>query len=118
MSEINESSRLVTLANKPKTVDSNVSYIVIVFFVCLITLSIVVTLSLHSSPTTKFKVNSVVPSTDSSTQWTLVKLDLSIYPNAVCLDGSPAGFWFLKGSGSGANKFVIHHQGFFHSCHV
>ena len=32
-------------------------------------------------------------------------------PNAVCLDGSPGAFYFRPGSGSGANKWYIHHQG-------
>jgi hypothetical protein len=43
--------------------------------------------------------------------WKLYKMNLSKFPNALCLDGSPAAFWFLQGSGSGANKFKIHHQG-------
>jgi len=31
--------------------------------------------------------------------------------NAVCLDGSPGAYYFLPGSGSGANKWYVHHQG-------
>jgi hypothetical protein len=38
-------------------------------------------------------------------------MDLEKFPNARCLDGSPAGFWFLPGHGSGSDKFLTHHQG-------
>ena len=31
--------------------------------------------------------------------------------DAVCLDGSPAAFYFRPGSGSGAKRWHIHHQG-------
>jgi hypothetical protein len=31
--------------------------------------------------------------------------------DAVCLDGSPAAFYWRRGSGAGANKWYIHHQG-------
>ena len=31
--------------------------------------------------------------------------------NAVCLDGSAAAFYFRAGSGDGARKYYIHHQG-------
>jgi len=40
---------------------------------------------------------------------TLVRL--AAYPNAVCLDGSPAGFYFRKGHGDGAARWYIHHEG-------
>jgi len=30
---------------------------------------------------------------------------------AMCLDGTPGAYFFLKGSGSGANKWYIHHEG-------
>jgi len=30
---------------------------------------------------------------------------------AVCLDGSPAAYYFLRGSGDGVNKWYIHHEG-------
>ena len=30
---------------------------------------------------------------------------------AVCLDGSPGGFWFSPGVGTGASKWLIHTQG-------
>jgi hypothetical protein len=43
--------------------------------------------------------------------YTLHKIDLELYPNAVCLDGTPAGFWLRPGYGDGASKFLIHHQG-------
>ena len=43
--------------------------------------------------------------------YTLTTVDNDKYPNALCLDGSPAAFWFNKGSGSGVNKYIIHHQG-------
>lgn len=36
---------------------------------------------------------------------------LSSYPNAKCLDGSTAGYYFAPGHGSGDNKFYIDHQG-------
>lgn len=37
--------------------------------------------------------------------------NLSVYPGAVCLDGTPGAYYHLKGTGSGANKWYIHHQG-------
>jgi hypothetical protein len=43
--------------------------------------------------------------------YTLHKVDTELYPNALCLDGSAAGFWFRPGYGDGASKFIIHHQG-------
>ena len=30
---------------------------------------------------------------------------------AVCLDGSPAGYYLRKGSGEGADKWILHLQG-------
>ena len=44
----------------------------------------------------------------SGTVFTLNRLDA---PNAVCLDGSPGTYYFRPGSGSGATKWYIHHQG-------
>ena len=32
-------------------------------------------------------------------------------PKARCLDGSPGAFWIYRGSGSGKQKFAIHHEG-------
>lgn len=37
--------------------------------------------------------------------------NLSAYPGAVCLDGTPGAYYHLPGTGSGANKWYIHHQG-------
>lgn len=37
--------------------------------------------------------------------------NLSGYPGAVCLDGTPGAYYHLPGTGSGANKWYIHHQG-------
>ena len=50
--------------------------------------------------------------------WNLFLVDTSKFNFAVCLDGSPAGFWFLPGYGSGAEKFVIHHEGGGYSCNL
>jgi hypothetical protein len=44
-------------------------------------------------------------------QFTLYKLDLSEHPMATCLDGTPGGYYIAPGTGSGANKWVIHTQG-------
>jgi len=46
-----------------------------------------------------------------SRDWTLTLFDDGKYPNTQCLDGTPAGYWFSKGSGDSLNKYVIHHQG-------
>jgi len=46
-----------------------------------------------------------------SRDWTLTKFSNENYPEARCLDGTYAGYWFLKGSGDGADKFVVHHMG-------
>jgi len=43
--------------------------------------------------------------------YVLELVDLAAYPMAVCLDGTPAAFYWLPGSGSGATKFVSHFQG-------
>jgi hypothetical protein len=43
--------------------------------------------------------------------WKLYKMNLNKFPNALCLDGTAGGFWFLPGYGSGVDKFEIHHQG-------
>mmetsp|Transcript_36011 Transcript_36011/g.108183 ORF Transcript_36011/g.108183 Transcript_36011/m.108183 type:complete len:397 (+) Transcript_36011:38-1228(+) len=37
--------------------------------------------------------------------------NLSAYPGAVCLDGTPGAYYHLAGTGSGAKKWYIHHQG-------
>lgn len=44
-------------------------------------------------------------------QFTLSLINLEQYPLAQCLDGSPGGFYFSPGSGSGANNWIIHTQG-------
>lgn len=43
--------------------------------------------------------------------WKLQLLDQVKYPHAKCLDGSPAGFWFIPGTGDGISKFAVHHEG-------
>ena len=57
--------------------------------------------------------------------WKLYLMDLERFPNAVCLDGSPAGFWYLESEfvtvkdtntnthhyRSKEDQFVIYHQG-------
>ncbi len=59
-----------------------------------------------------FLFNSIFHASASNNNvWTLTKIDLNEYPLAQCLDGSAAGFWFLPGSESGLDKFMIHHQG-------
>lgn len=37
--------------------------------------------------------------------------DLSAYPEAVCLDGTPGRYYFRPGQGSGATKFLVFHEG-------
>ena len=44
-------------------------------------------------------------------QFALHLLDLGTHPMAQCLDGSPGGFYYAPGSGSGANSWIIHTQG-------
>lgn len=47
-----------------------------------------------------------------ATTFPMMQLNLlSSYPNARCLDGSTAGYYFTPGHGSGGNKFYIDHQG-------
>ncbi len=41
----------------------------------------------------------------------LIVLKSGNYPNAVCVDGTPAGFIFRRGQGDGANKWVLALQG-------
>ncbi|XP_019857269.1 PREDICTED: pectin acetylesterase 4-like [Amphimedon queenslandica] len=36
---------------------------------------------------------------------------LENHGEAVCLDGSPPGYYFRPGTGSGANKFIVHLEG-------
>jgi hypothetical protein len=43
--------------------------------------------------------------------WKLYKLDMSLYPEAICLDGSPGGFYVLPGVGEGASTFLLHLTG-------
>ena len=43
-------------------------------------------------------------------QWKLYKIDPTKHPYAKCIDGSPGGYWFSKGTGTGSHKYVIHHQ--------
>jgi hypothetical protein len=43
--------------------------------------------------------------------YVLELVDLGVYPLATCLDGSPAAYYWLPGSGTGATKFVSHLQG-------
>lgn len=39
--------------------------------------------------------------------WKLFKLDLNIYPDALCLDGSPGGFYVLPGIGEGSSTYLL-----------
>ncbi|CAJ1326796.1 unnamed protein product [Effrenium voratum] len=43
--------------------------------------------------------------------WSLVLLKDAAQQGAVCLDGSPAGYFFEPGWGSGADEWIIHFQG-------
>lgn len=47
---------------------------------------------------------------NGNTNWKLHKFG-GEEKRAVCLDGSPAGFWFSEGTGEGKNRYVIHHMG-------
>ena len=54
----------------------------------------------------------IIPYTLSqSSLWTLQLLDLTTYPAAQCLDGSPGGYYIQPGIGENASKWVIHIQG-------
>jgi len=44
-------------------------------------------------------------------EWKLFRLDLSLYPDALCLDGSQGAFYVLPGVGEGASDFVAHLNG-------
>ena len=82
------------------------------------------------------EVDSIVEKSElASRVWHLTKFDEGSYPDARCLDGSYAGYWyilvvniefrtidifyrnfiqslrFIEGSGEGKNKFLIHLQG-------
>lgn len=46
-----------------------------------------------------------------SSRWTLQLLDLSTYPLARCLDGSPGAYYIQTGVGENASKWIIHIQG-------
>lgn len=51
-------------------------------------------------------------SADGNSTMTKVSLtDAAAKTGAVCLDGSPAAYYIRPGSGSGASKWYIHHQG-------
>jgi hypothetical protein len=39
--------------------------------------------------------------------YTLHDIDTKMYPDALCLDGSPAAFWYRPGYGDGSNKVSI-----------
>ncbi|CAE7832311.1 PAE11 [Symbiodinium sp. CCMP2592] len=43
--------------------------------------------------------------------WSLILLEDAAAEGAVCLDGSPGGYFFEPGSGTGAQKWIIHFQG-------
>ena len=55
-------------------------------------------------------LTSIVKPDNGNTNWKLHKFGIEA-KRAVCLDGSPAGFWFSGGTGEGSNKFIIHHMG-------
>eukprot|EP01125_Pyxidicula_operculata_P008327 TRINITY_DN2804_c0_g1_i1.p2 TRINITY_DN2804_c0_g1~~TRINITY_DN2804_c0_g1_i1.p2 ORF type:complete len:360 (+),score=63.23 TRINITY_DN2804_c0_g1_i1:1188-2267(+) len=40
-----------------------------------------------------------------------VLLTEAVSDGAVCLDGTPGAYYFRKGTGDGANKWYVHHQG-------
>lgn len=42
--------------------------------------------------------------------WTKVLMTDAVAKGAVCLDGSPGGYFLRKGSGAGADKWIIFHQ--------
>lgn len=42
--------------------------------------------------------------------WKFNLVNTKLYPNALCLDGTPAGYWFLQGYGEGADKYILHHH--------
>ena len=50
------------------------------------------------------------PGTGADTDMTIVKLDGSA-TGAVCLDGTHPAYYIRAGTGSGARKWRIHHQG-------
>lgn len=47
----------------------------------------------------------------SAGDWSLHLLNLTQYPLAQCLDGSPGGFWFYPGAGANASKFLVMTEG-------
>jgi len=47
----------------------------------------------------------------AQTPATLTVITDSTKDGAACLDGTPPAYYFHKGSGSGANKWFLHHQG-------
>eukprot|EP00123_Amoebidium_parasiticum_P011153 comp20540_c0_seq1/m.26340 comp20540_c0_seq1/g.26340 ORF comp20540_c0_seq1/g.26340 comp20540_c0_seq1/m.26340 type:complete len:397 (-) comp20540_c0_seq1:379-1569(-) len=54
---------------------------------------------------------SPVPLTPNSTPAQLFELPNAVALGAVCIDGSPYKYYIRPGSGAGANKWYIHHQG-------
>jgi len=50
------------------------------------------------------------PASAADGEWTKVLMTEGASRGAVCLDGSPGGFFFRKGSGKGANKWIVFHQ--------
>jgi hypothetical protein len=52
------------------------------------------------------------PRADDNSTMEIVRLtEAAERTGAVCLDGSPAAYYHRKGTGTGANKWYIHHQG-------
>lgn len=53
-----------------------------------------------------------VPDVSPYVSWySFYSLDLNTYPNAKCFDGTPGGFLYRRGYGSGKNRWVIVLQG-------
>eukprot|EP01065_Artemidia_motanka_P021125 TRINITY_DN2520_c0_g1_i1.p2 TRINITY_DN2520_c0_g1~~TRINITY_DN2520_c0_g1_i1.p2 ORF type:complete len:413 (+),score=152.86 TRINITY_DN2520_c0_g1_i1:59-1240(+) len=57
-----------------------------------------------------YRESSMQGASNATMQLHLMK-DFAESTGAKCLDGSPGAFYFRKGSGSGANKWYVHHQG-------
>ena len=47
----------------------------------------------------------------AAAQFTLYKLDPATYPKALCLDGTPGGYYISAGVGANASNWLIHTQG-------
>eukprot|EP01062_Namystynia_karyoxenos_P077487 TRINITY_DN781_c0_g1_i1.p1 TRINITY_DN781_c0_g1~~TRINITY_DN781_c0_g1_i1.p1 ORF type:complete len:395 (+),score=140.66 TRINITY_DN781_c0_g1_i1:63-1247(+) len=59
----------------------------------------------------EFYRQSAVLGASNATMQRVLLTDFAKTTGAVCLDGTPGVFYYRKGTGSGANKWYIHHQG-------